>query len=129
MEASCAISSSDWGDARGASVRAETYRIADNQTATIAEWSFEILPIDLKELRVDGFNFGLPGYNADTLEKVLAPIETVGLVDPNDVLKAAGADCGTIEAIQTDTAVCLRGRGRKSAAIRQLLNRTGLRPA
>jgi len=30
------------------------YRIADNQTASIAEWDFEILPIELKNLQAAG---------------------------------------------------------------------------
>ena len=29
----------------------KAYRIADNQTATIAEWDFELLPIEIAELK------------------------------------------------------------------------------
>ncbi len=61
------------------------YRIADNQTASIAEWDFEILPIELKELQADGFDLGLLGFAPDDLQSILAPAESTGQTDPDDI--------------------------------------------
>lgn len=42
-------------DSTAAQIKA--YRLADNQTATIAEWNMDLLPIELRELQ--GMNFDL----------------------------------------------------------------------
>ena len=38
------------------------YRIADNQTATLAEWDHELLPIELAELREMNYDLALIGF-------------------------------------------------------------------
>ena len=38
------------------------YRIADNKTAELAEWNYELLPIELSQLGDAGFDLGLLGY-------------------------------------------------------------------
>lgn len=63
----------------------KAYRIADNQTATLAEWDYELLPIELKDLQALDFNLDLLGFSAEDLSALLAPAGTEGLCDPDDV--------------------------------------------
>jgi DNA modification methylase len=63
----------------------QAYRIADNQTATIAEWDFTLLPLELADLQAANFDLGLLGFDRDTLAELLAPDGTAGLTDPDDV--------------------------------------------
>ncbi len=62
----------------------KAYRIADNQTATLAEWNYDLLPIELKDLQGMDFNMDLLGFSADDLAAMLAPAGTEGLCDPDD---------------------------------------------
>ena len=62
----------------------KAYRIADNQTATLAEWNYELLPIELKDLQADGFNLDLLGFDQEELAKLLDGVQD-GLTDPDDV--------------------------------------------
>lgn len=47
--------------------QARAYRIADNQTATIAEWDLELLPTELAALDASGYDLGLLGFSDDDL--------------------------------------------------------------
>ncbi len=49
----------------------KAYRIADNQTATIAEWNYELLPIELADLQACNYDLGLLGFDADALAELL----------------------------------------------------------
>jgi ParB-like chromosome segregation protein Spo0J len=60
-------------------------RIADNATADIATWDYELLPIELKDLQADGYNLDLLGFSADELAKLLDGGVQEGLTDPDDV--------------------------------------------
>jgi len=64
--------------------QAKAYRLADNQTATIAEWDKELLPLELADLQCAGFNLGLLGFSEDELAKYLQPVQE-GLCDPDEV--------------------------------------------
>jgi DNA modification methylase len=66
-----------------AQVRA--YRIADNQTATIAQWDHEKLPIELLALQGMNFDLNLTGFSGDELLRLLGSEATQGLTDPDDV--------------------------------------------
>lgn len=61
------------------------YRIADNQTATLAEWDFDLLPIELSELKASNYDLGLLGFDADDLARILSGEMTDGECDPDDV--------------------------------------------
>jgi DNA modification methylase len=65
--------------------KVKAYRIADNQTSTLAEWNLELLPIELKDLQAADFDLSLLGFDADQLAKLLDPDGTQGLTDPDDV--------------------------------------------
>ena len=61
------------------------YRIADNQSADLADWNYDLLPIELKELGEGGYDLGLLGFDADELAKLLDTGVKEGLTDPDDV--------------------------------------------
>ena len=61
------------------------YRIADNQTASIAEWDPERLPVELAALRGLGVDLDALGFDERELAEILAPAGTAGLTDPDDV--------------------------------------------
>jgi DNA modification methylase len=53
----------------------KAFRIADNKTAEIAEWDYELLPIELRELQGDGYDLSLLGFDTTELEQLLADKE------------------------------------------------------
>jgi len=63
----------------------KAYRIADNQTATLAEWDFDLLPIELKDLQGADYDLGLLGFGDKELAQLLDGEATGGLTDPDDV--------------------------------------------
>ena len=63
----------------------KAYRIADNQTATLAEWDYNLLPIELADLQGLEFDLNLLGFDADELAKILNPELKDGLCDPDEV--------------------------------------------
>lgn len=63
----------------------KAYRIADNQTATLAEWDYELLPIELADLQGLEFDLDLLGFDQDALSNLLNPDLKEGLTDPDDV--------------------------------------------
>ena len=65
----------------------KAYRIADNKTGEIAEWNFELLPLELKDLQSMNFDLSLLGFDADELDKLLNGEDAVadGMTDPDGV--------------------------------------------
>ncbi|OAI56433.1 chromosome partitioning protein ParB [Planctomyces sp. SCGC AG-212-M04] len=63
----------------------QAYRIADNQTASLAEWDFELLPLELAELRDAQFDLDLLGFDQDELARILNPIVGDGECDPDEI--------------------------------------------
>jgi DNA modification methylase len=63
----------------------KAYRIADNQTASLAEWNYDLLPIELADLQACNYDLGLLGFDADALAELLDPGVKDGLCDPDDV--------------------------------------------
>jgi len=63
----------------------KAYRIADNQTATLAEWDFGLLPIELKDLQGADYDLSLLGFDDKELAKLLDGEISEGLTDPDSV--------------------------------------------
>jgi DNA modification methylase len=70
-------------DLTPAQVRA--YRLADNQTATLAEWNYDLLPLELKDLQGLNFDLDLLGFSPEELGALLAPPGNEGLTDEDAV--------------------------------------------
>ena len=96
----------------------KAYRIADNQTATIAEWDFDLLPIELAELQNLDFDLGLLGFDQDELAKILQSEAQDGLCDPDEIpappdeATTQPATCGS--SIITGSCVVIRVSPRNS---------------
>lgn len=65
--------------------QAKAYRIADNQTAAIAEWNMDLLPLELNGLSEMNFDLGLLGFDQDELSRILGGGVNEGLTDPDEV--------------------------------------------
>ena len=65
----------------------KAYRIADNKTGEIAEWDFDLLPLELADLQQADFDLSLLGFDADELDKLLNGNEVIteGMTDPDEV--------------------------------------------
>jgi len=56
--------------------QARAYRLADNRTAENAEWDVDLLPIELGELRDEGFDLKLVGFSDKELAEYLREFDT-----------------------------------------------------
>ena len=65
--------------------QAKAYRLADNQTARLAEWDYELLPAELAELKGMDFDLGLTGFSAEALTELLAGVGSQGLTDADAI--------------------------------------------
>jgi DNA modification methylase len=65
--------------------QARAYRIADNQTANLSSWDFDLLPLELTDLQQADFDLGLLGFSADELTKIFGDSAAGGLTDPDDI--------------------------------------------
>jgi site-specific DNA-methyltransferase (adenine-specific) len=65
--------------------QAKAYRIADNQTATLAQWDDGKLAQELMALQSAGFDLDLTGFSAEDLQRLMDTGTAVGLTDPDDV--------------------------------------------
>ncbi len=65
--------------------QARAYRIADNQTGSIAEWDPDLLCDELAALKAVDYDLSLLGWSDAELDERLAPKGNEGLVDPDDV--------------------------------------------
>jgi DNA modification methylase len=64
--------------------QARAYRLADNQTATLASWDEDKLALELIALQDAGFDLDLTGFSADQLMELMTE-PTEGLTDPDAV--------------------------------------------
>ncbi len=63
----------------------KAYRIADNKTAELSDWNYDLLPIELAELKEANYDLGLLGFDPDELARLLDPTLQDGLCDPDEV--------------------------------------------
>ena len=65
--------------------QARAYRIADNQTATLAEWDSTLLPLELQGLQEMDVDLSLLGFDPAELDRLLVGDGKDGLTDPDSV--------------------------------------------
>ena len=66
--------------------QARAYRLADNKSAELADWDFEILPIEISELQEAGFDIGELGFSEKELTQLLDSASLqMGMTDPDAV--------------------------------------------
>jgi site-specific DNA-methyltransferase (adenine-specific) len=65
----------------------KAYRIADNKTGEIAEWDFDLLPLELADLQNMDFDLSVLGFDTSELDKILNgdDVVAVGQTDPDEV--------------------------------------------
>jgi DNA modification methylase len=63
----------------------KAYRIADNKTAELAEWDYELLVQELADLQKLDFELDVVGFSADELHELFQTQPNTGLADPDDV--------------------------------------------
>jgi DNA modification methylase len=63
----------------------KAYRVADNATAEIAEWNYELLPIELSALKEMNFDIGMLGFEDEELQRIMSGDVQQGLTDPDEV--------------------------------------------
>ncbi|HZT79161.1 MAG TPA: DNA modification methylase [Gemmataceae bacterium] len=63
----------------------KAYRIADNKTAELSDWNYDLLPIELSQLQACNYDLGLLGFDPDELARLLDPGVKEGLCDPDEV--------------------------------------------
>jgi DNA modification methylase len=62
----------------------KAYRIADNKSADLSDWNYDLLPIELAELQGMNYDLDLLGFDHDELAKLLGEVKD-GLCDPDEV--------------------------------------------
>jgi DNA modification methylase len=70
-------------DLTEAQVRA--YRLADNATGEIADWDYQLLPVELAALEQMSYDLGLLGFDGEELARLMSGDVKPGLTDPDDV--------------------------------------------
>ncbi len=65
--------------------KARAYRIADNQTATIADWDTRNCPSNCLRWKKRNFDLALLGFSAEELAKLMGQEVDEGNCDPDDV--------------------------------------------
>jgi DNA modification methylase len=63
--------------------QAKAYRLADNQTATLAQWDEDELIQELAQLKDLNFDLTLTGFAVDDLQRLLESATTTALTDPD----------------------------------------------
>jgi DNA modification methylase len=74
------IVASGWSDAQK-----RAYVLADNQLAANAGWDMDLLKVEIGDLKTEGFDVGLIGFDTDWLNTLMADAGTDGLTDPDEV--------------------------------------------
>ena len=65
--------------------QARAYRLMDNRSAENAEWDDELLRLEFEDLKLEGYELDLTGFDDDQLSTLLAGETGEGLTDEDDV--------------------------------------------
>jgi DNA modification methylase len=63
----------------------KAYRIADNKTAELSAWNYDLLPLELAQLQEMNYDLGFLGFDQEELARLLNSGVTEGLCDPDEV--------------------------------------------
>ncbi len=69
----------------------QAYRIADNKTGEIAEWNYDLLPFEIKDLQELDFDLSLLGFDTDELDRLLS--------DTNDEVESGETEADAVPEI------------------------------
>jgi DNA modification methylase len=67
----------------------KAYRLADNKTAELSDWDYDLLPIELAQLKEMDYDLGLIGFSDEELRQLLQPPGEPPAVDPGPQLDRA----------------------------------------
>src|SRR5712692_8736066 len=51
----------------------KAYRLADNQTASLSQWDYDLLPLELAELQKMNVDLDVTGFSAEEVLRLLEP--------------------------------------------------------
>lgn len=94
---------SGWSDAQK-----KAYVLADNQLALNAGWDLDLLKVELSDLKLDGFDLNLIGFEPTALDGLFSE-KTEGLTDPDDAPEPqenAVAELGDVWVLGNHRLVC-----------------------
>ena len=63
----------------------KAYRIADNKTGEAAEWDYDLLPLEIADLKAGDYDISLLGFSLDEMAELFSDVVSEGLVDPDFV--------------------------------------------
>ena len=63
----------------------KAYRLADNKTAELSEWDYDLLPVEISDLDMAGFDLSLLGFQDKEIVQLLDANISQGNTDPDDV--------------------------------------------
>lgn len=63
----------------------QAYRLADNELAARGSWDLDLLRSELKDLKLNGFDLDLLGFEPPRIEEILAAARSSGLSDPDSI--------------------------------------------
>ena len=91
----------------------QAYRIADNKTGEIAEWNYDLLPVEIRELQSADFDLSLLGFDSDELDRLLNGDDdktvTDGETEPDavpEIPEAADSRAGTLYRLGDHVLLC-----------------------
>ena len=91
----------------------QAYRIADNKTGEIAEWNYDLLPVEIRELQSADFDLSLLGFDTDELDRLLNGGDdktvTDGETEPDavpEIPEAADSRAGTLYRLGDHVLLC-----------------------
>lgn len=63
----------------------KAYRIADNKTSDLSDWNYDLLPLELDELKACNYDLGLLGFTENELARIINGDLSSGACDPDEI--------------------------------------------